>query len=166
MYQAEDGLTVVLAARRKKIGKMNYQNVKTYKELGEVIKEDINRHKVPCQDSITGETSMQLFTSLKTDDAQLAFIRLNNKFGVDLPVPNDLIELLDSCGIADRFLQDKSKNEKPAETERDTTPTKRWEIGAWLKKIPHWIYILVIFLAALLTCIYFLWWLWATFWKK
>jgi hypothetical protein len=52
---------------------------------------------------------------------------------------------------------------KPAETGQNATLAKIW---ACIKRIPRWIYVLVIFLAALLTCIYFLWWLWATFWKK
>ena len=45
------------------------------------------------------------------------FIRLKNKFSVELPVPDGLIELLDSCGDADRKLQDKSEPEKPAEAD-------------------------------------------------
>ena len=52
------------------------------------------------------------------------------------------------------------------ETEQKTPPAKRCWIWACVKKIPRWIYVLVIFLAAFLTCIYFLWWLWTTFWKK
>jgi hypothetical protein len=95
---------------------MNYQDVETFQELGEAIEKYIDRHKVPCQDSITGEASMQLFTSPSTDDARLAFIRLKNKFGLETPVPKSLIELLDSCGDADRKLQAKSESEKPADT--------------------------------------------------
>lgn len=53
--------------------------------------------------------------------------------------------------------------EKPAETEPDTTPTKRWGIWALVERIPRWIYVLVIFLAALLTCVYLLSWLWTKF---
>jgi len=53
--------------------------------------------------------------------------------------------------------------EKPAEPEPDTTPAKRCRIWTLVKRIPRWIYVLVIFLAALLTCIYLLWWLWTKF---
>jgi hypothetical protein len=52
---------------------------------------------------------------------------------------------------------------KPAETEQLSKSRRIW---ICLTKIPRWIYVLVLFLAALLTCIYFLWWLWTTFWKK
>ncbi|MGA2171553.1 MAG: hypothetical protein ABSG82_00890 [Sedimentisphaerales bacterium] len=55
---------------------------------------------------------------------------------------------------------------KPAETEQNDTPAKGWGVWIWVKRIPRWIYVLVLFLASLLTCIYFLWWLWTTFWKK
>jgi hypothetical protein len=48
----------------------------------------------------------------------------------------------------------------------NAAPAKCWGIWIWVKSIPRWIYVLVLFLAELLTCIYFLWWLWATFWKK
>jgi len=80
--------------------KLNYQNVKTFKELAETIQEYIDRHKVPCQDSTTGEMSMQLLTSLSTTDARLAFIRLKSKVGLDIAVPSDLITLIDSCNKA------------------------------------------------------------------
>jgi len=49
--------------------------------------------------------------------------------------------------------------EKPAEAGRDTTPTIGWRLWACIKRIPRWIYVLVIFLAALLTCLYHLGWL-------
>ena len=49
---------------------------------------------------------------------------------------------------------------KPAEAEHKATLSKVRRIWALLKKIPHWIYGLVIFLAALFTCIgYLLGWL-------
>lgn len=57
-------------------------------------------------------------------------------------------------------------DEKPAETGRNTTPAKRWKFWTCVKRIPRWIYVLVLFLAAMLTCIYLSWWLWTTFWKK
>ena len=59
-------------------------------------------------------------------------------------------------------------NLKPAEKEENAAPAKGWKMRTWIwvKSIPRWIYVLVIFLASLLTCIYFLWWLWTTFWKK
>jgi len=56
--------------------------------------------------------------------------------------------------------------EKPAERVQNATPTRRRETWPCVKRIPRWIYVLVIFFAALLTCIYLSWWLWITFWKK
>jgi len=58
------------------------------------------------------------------------------------------------------------RGKKPAETERNAITATLRKIWTWVKRIPRWIYVLVLFLAALLTCIYFLWWLWTTFWKK
>lgn len=49
------------------------------------------------------------------------------------------------------------------ETEQDTTPSKCQRIWTCVKRIPRWIYVLVLFLAALLTCLYLLWWLWTKF---
>jgi hypothetical protein len=40
--------------------------------------------------------------------------------------------------------------EKPAGKRGNATPAKGWGIWAWVKRIPRWIYVLVIFLAALL----------------
>jgi len=41
---------------------------------------------------------------------------------------------------------------------------KWWRrIWPWVKGIPRWIYVLVLFLAALLTCIYLSLWLWTKF---
>jgi len=48
-------------------------------------------------------------------------------------------------------------------TKQDTAPSKHQRIWTCVKKIPRWIYYLVGFLAMLLTCIYFLWWLWTQF---
>lgn len=49
---------------------------------------------------------------------------------------------------------------KQAGTEQNKSPTKCRGIWIWLNKIPRWIYGLVVFLAALLTCIgYLLGWL-------
>jgi len=54
---------------------------------------------------------------------------------------------------------------KSAETEENAAPVKRWRMRIWfgMKRIPRWIYYLVGFLAALLTCIYLSWLLWTTF---
>ncbi len=53
------------------------------------------------------------------------------------------------------------QNGRTIETEQKATLQRRtWTL---IKRIPRWIYILIIFLSALLTCIYFLWWLWTTF---
>ncbi len=49
--------------------------------------------------------------------------------------------------------------QKPAETGRNTTPDKRCGIWTLVKRIPRWIYVLVIFLAALLTIFHLLGWL-------
>ena len=97
---------------------MNYQDVKTFRELAEAIKEHIDSHRIPCTDVLRGEGVLYVNSkTLSTTDARLAFIRLKNKFSVELPVPDGLIELLDSCGDADRKLQDKSEPEKPAEAD-------------------------------------------------
>lgn len=52
-------------------------------------------------------------------------------------------------------------HETPTEPEQKASPLQR----AWssIKRIPRWIYVLIIFLAALLTCVYLVWWLWTTF---
>lgn len=55
------------------------------------------------------------------------------------------------------------KETTTAQTEQDATPAKRRGTWTLVKRIPRWIYVLVIFLAALLTCIYLLWWLWTKF---
>lgn len=52
------------------------------------------------------------------------------------------------------------------QTRRNAAPAKGGRIRTYVKRIPRWIYVLVLFLAALLTCIYLLWWLWTTFWKN
>lgn len=67
--------------------------------------------------------------------------------------------------IADSAREELS-SEKPAEPEQNATPAKRWRIWTWVKRIPRWIYVLVLFLAAMLTCIYLSWLLWTTLWKK
>ncbi len=104
---------------------MNYQDVKTFQELAEEIKKHIDSHRIPCTDVLRGEGVMYVNAKeLSTTDARLAFVRLKNKFGVELPVPDDLIELLDSCGDADRKVQDKSALKEPAEAGQDATPAK------------------------------------------
>lgn len=50
-----------------------------------------------------------------------------------------------------------------AAEKQNTGPAKSWRMWDCVKRIPRWIYILVIFLAALLTCIYLSWWLWTKF---
>jgi hypothetical protein len=57
-------------------------------------------------------------------------------------------------------------SEQPTERGQNATSAKGCGIWTCVKRIPRWIYVLVGFLAALLTCIYFSWWLWTTFWKK
>ena len=115
---------------------MNYQDVKTFQELAKAIKEHIDSHRIPCTDVLRGEGVMYVNANkLSTTDARLAFIRLKNKFSVELPVPNDLIELLDSCGDADRKLQDQSEPEKQTEPEQKTTPVKRWWIPTCIGKM-------------------------------
>ena len=67
--------------------------------------------------------------------------------------------------IADKFQQiaqsarEALGYEKPAETKLDITPTKWGRIWNCIKKIPKWIYILVLFLAALFTIFHYLGWL-------
>jgi len=48
---------------------------------------------------------------------------------------------------------------KSSEKERNPTPAKCRSIWTLVKRIPRWIYVLVIFLAALLTILYYLGWL-------
>jgi len=49
--------------------------------------------------------------------------------------------------------------EKRAETEHNSRSAKGRRIWTCVKRIPRWTYVLVIFLAALLTCLYYLGWL-------
>ena len=53
--------------------------------------------------------------------------------------------------------------ENPVGTGQKATPAKWRMMWTCVKRIPRWIYVLVLFLAALLTCIYLLWWLWTKF---
>jgi len=53
--------------------------------------------------------------------------------------------------------------ETPAATEQDTFRAKLRKIWTCVKRIPRWIYVLVLFLAAL---IYILRWLWTIFWPE
>ncbi len=56
------------------------------------------------------------------------------------------------------------KETTTAQTEQDATPVKGGRLWTWVfKKTWHFIVTIVSFLAMLLTCIYFLWWLWTTF---
>jgi len=60
--------------------------------------------------------------------------------------------------IAWKSIESKQSSiEKPAETEQKTTLLRR--IWTSVKKIPQWIYVFIIFLAALLTIFYYLGWL-------
>ncbi len=55
----------------------------------------------------------------------------------------------------------KAEQEHPdiaTETELNTTPSIRWRIWTCVKRIPRWIYVLVLFLAALLTIFHYLGW--------
>lgn len=54
----------------------------------------------------------------------------------------------------------------PAEPGGNAAPAKDRGLWTCIKRIPRWIYVLVIFFSAMLTCIYFSWWLWTIFWKK
>jgi hypothetical protein len=85
------------------------------------------------------------------------------------PISKDIwsVPLVGLVGCLDFNLNDEEQTiiETALEYVKADLP-RRWRIGAWIKKIPHWIYILVLFLASLLTCIYIMWWLWTTFWKK
>jgi len=63
------------------------------------------------------------------------------------------------CVYFDEEIETPSSPQKPAETGRNTTPTIGWRLWSCVKRIPRWIYVLVIFLAALLTCLYYLGWL-------
>lgn len=56
--------------------------------------------------------------------------------------------------------------QKLAATGQKTAPAKCKKILSLVKAIPRWIYVLILFLAALLTCIYLSWWLWTTFLRK
>ena len=49
------------------------------------------------------------------------------------------------------------------DSQKESYLTKYQKIRIFLKRMPRWIYILTIFFAALLTCVYLFWWLWATF---
>jgi len=82
------------------------------------------------------------------------------QYALKSPKPEDTNTLIQQFKKIRRRLEIKTL---PAEAEQNITPAKRWRIWTLVKEIPRWIYVLVIFLAALLTCIYFLWWLWTTF---
>lgn len=72
-------------------------------------------------------------------------------------------KILSQLMCAFEYVQVDSATTNPAETEQKVTPSKCRRIWTCVKRIPRWIYVLVIFLAALLTCIYFSWWLWTKF---
>jgi len=74
----------------------------------------------------------------------------------------EMVKFLDKC--KDEMIQGiKAENKRRVKTLTSGDKEKRKGI---LRRIPRWIHVLVIFLASLLTCIYLLWWLWTTFWKK
>ena len=58
-----------------------------------------------------------------------------------------------------RFKDSQKQEIEPAEAGRNTAPAKCRGIWTCVKRIPRWLYVLVIFLAALLTCLYYLGWL-------
>mgnify|MGYP001068232195 CR=1 FL=1 len=77
-----------------------------------------------------------------------------------------LYDLSETLHCIAQGAREELSREELSETGQKTPPAKCRRVVTYLKKIPRWIYVLVIFLAALLTCIYLLWWLWITFWKK
>jgi len=56
-------------------------------------------------------------------------------------------------------IRSENPDEKPAETEQNIAPARWRRTWTCVKEIPRWIYYLVGFLAALLTCLYLLGWL-------
>lgn len=80
--------------------------------------------------------------------------------------PLELIELRSKITGLIRTLEHTAKvftekltPEKPAETEQKAALSIRQRIWIYLKRIPRWIYVLVIFFAALLTIFHYLGWL-------
>ncbi len=53
----------------------------------------------------------------------------------------------------------RGEDKKPVEAKQNAVQAERWGIWTCVKKIPRWIYVLVIFLAALLTIFHYLGWL-------
>jgi len=72
------------------------------------------------------------------------------------------MRLVNKLRLVTKMAREELISQKPTETEQKTTLAKRRRIWSCVKRIPHWIY----FLAALLTCIYLLWWLLTEFWPK
>lgn len=83
---------------------------------------------------------------------------------IDITQPNfqfyieKSIDALEAIKAKIEYQQQVEPIQKPAETEQKAA-NKCWRIWFWIKRIPRWIYVLIIFLAALLTIFYYLGWL-------
>ncbi len=78
--------------------------------------------------------------------------------------PDDIHKLIQHLKKIQRRLEVKLRqNQEQAEAEQNIAPVKWRMMWTCVKRIPRWIYVLVLFFAALLTCIYLLWWLWTKF---
>jgi hypothetical protein len=113
--------------------------------LGEAVRADLDRLL----------RQAKLAHDLSEQNAQEARLKEVELFGVARPLISRLRRIAQKA-------REELISEKPAETEQNAIH----RIWTLVKRIPRWIYVLVLFLAALLTCIYLSWWLWTTFWKK
>jgi hypothetical protein len=91
---------------------MNYENVKTFKELAETLKDHFS-----VNTDVEGEVNMSP-NALNYDvtAARLAFVRLkaeNRRDDLPKEIPTDLIDLLSLCEYA---VQDKSESKKDTAT--------------------------------------------------
>ena len=68
----------------------------------------------------------------------------------------DILDVETTLRNVEQKNREDSADEKTLETKQEIEPAKWRKAWTCIKKIPNWIY----FLAALLTCIYILWWLW------
>jgi hypothetical protein len=68
----------------------------------------------------------------------------------------EMVKFLDKC--KDEMIQG-IKQAKQSKIEQNTTPAKCRKIWTSIKKIPRWIYFLIIFLSALLTIFHYIGWL-------
>jgi len=82
---------------------------------------------------------------------------------IDITHPNfkfyiqESIDALEAIKCKIEYQQQVEPTEKPAEIEQKVTLRRRIWIS--VKRIPHWIYVLIIFLAALLTIIHYMEWI-------